>query len=534
MKKTKDEILFVLKAHYLGDSAQAIESQIGIPKSTVQRIVSRSLQADINFVKALQMDEASLMEVFAPKRRTVLDYSEPDWEDVYLQFAGGVRKISLRTLWQEYVRNTPAGARCLSYPAFCKNFQAFAACLPSKLEEVTMTFHWPPADVVMIDYSGDGIDVSRPDGSRYTAQIFVGVLPHSDYIFCYATEDQTRHSWMKAVVEMFKYFGGVPSYVYLDNSTSLVKKADRFNPVNSADFQALCDFYHTVAYACRPGEPRDKALVEGAVNIVQRKILNPLYGEFFPSIGNLNEALRLKLEQLNQLPMVEKHKTRRELFDEERKLLTPLPTRPYIFDSVTKFLKVRSDYRIRHENRRFSVPYRYAGQTVKVVINPHENTLECFDPRTDESIAKHHLGDTCKDHLLIEHMPEKHLALVRTLPTLIDMIAVAGINAKQMAQRIVQTQPNRIARRLLNGLLSQLNKSGRVLFEQCCREELKRPEPSYAGLVLRMEQKTGISTQDIQLAHGVKLETPQQQKNIRGSEYFAEARARKDQKRKEQ
>lgn len=81
----------------------------------------------------------------------------------------------------------------------------------------------------MIDYSGDPLHYMS-DGKIRKAEIFVAVMPYSNYIFCLATPDQKRQSWLMACKAMLEYFGAVPEYVFLDNSTSLVTKADLFAP----------------------------------------------------------------------------------------------------------------------------------------------------------------------------------------------------------------------------------------------------------------------------------------------------------------
>lgn len=56
-------------------------------------------------------------------------------------------------------------------------------------------------------------------------------------------------------------------------------------------------------------------------------------------------------------------------------------------------------------DRRFSVPYQYAGKSVKVVIHPRQGILECFDLMTGKRITKHHYGTTTKgDVVAKEHI----------------------------------------------------------------------------------------------------------------------------------
>ena len=156
MKKNAQEIRAVLKGCAQGLSAGRIAAKTAIPKTTVQRMISRGKEVNVQYDQAKALTDFALEEIFSPKRRTLFQYAEPDLEDAYLRHARKSRPIGLSVLWAEYVKTVPDGYKALSYPAYCKNYAAYTQGLPAKLRAVTMTFHWAPADVVMIDYSGDG------------------------------------------------------------------------------------------------------------------------------------------------------------------------------------------------------------------------------------------------------------------------------------------------------------------------------------------------------------------------------------------
>ena len=59
-------------------------------------------------------------------------------------------------------------------------------------------------------------------GEIRQAQVFVGVLAHSMYIFCTATARQTTDDWVDAVIAMYKFFGGCAHTIIVDNPKPLV------------------------------------------------------------------------------------------------------------------------------------------------------------------------------------------------------------------------------------------------------------------------------------------------------------------------
>ena len=63
-------------------------------------------------------------EIFLPKRRTQMNYVEPDWETVYLQHERPRRRIALRILWEQYCQSVAEAQRRLGYSSFCKAYMA--------------------------------------------------------------------------------------------------------------------------------------------------------------------------------------------------------------------------------------------------------------------------------------------------------------------------------------------------------------------------------------------------------------------------
>lgn len=162
-------------------------------------------------------------------------------------------------------------------------------------------------------------------------------------------------------------------------------------------------------------------MVENAVGIVQRRITNRLVTAQFLSLEDVNYELAQLLEDLNDRPMVEKMVSRRQLHTEELPVMKPLPSIPYEPGMVEKLLKVRKDYQVRLNNRRFSVPYLYAGKTVKVRLWGQKNLVVVYDIQTGKQIAQHHYEEVGKkQNILLEHMPVNHVAVMRSKEALLE------------------------------------------------------------------------------------------------------------------
>ena len=142
---------------------------------------------------------------------------------------------------------------------------------------------------------------------------------------------------------MFHYFDGVTDGTWLDNSTPLVKNADKYDPDLATEFSNFCDYYNTLGYAVEAGKSRHKALVENAVKQFQDRILNHLNKRSFFSIEEINSAIEPLLAQLNNAELTERPGSSRfsRYKAEERNLLRPLPLIEYSAHSKVMSRKVR-------------------------------------------------------------------------------------------------------------------------------------------------------------------------------------------------
>lgn len=513
----------VLSAYAQGLSLDEIRKLSGVPKTSVKRIIDRALATGMEIEAILELSDEAATQLLMPSRRTRMLYVEPDWESVYLSCERPRKPLSLQVCWERYCKDAGQAGKAMSYSTFCRAYSMYKQDLPASMNEVCMSFQWDPGKVAMIDYSGDPLHYTDSDGKRHRAEIFVGVMPYSNLTYCLATPDQTRQSWLMATKAMLEYFGAIPEYILLDNSTSLVTKADRYAPQYCADFKGMANYYGFTPMAVRPGKPRDKAAVEGAVGIVQRRITNLLSGAQFLSLDDVNSGIRPLLEELNNRPLSQKSGTRWELYKEEKPTMQALPEIPYVLGLVEKTLKVRKDYQVRIHNRRFSVPYIYAGKNVRVRLWPQTNLLVVYDLHSGKEIARHNYDGTGKIvHVKREHMPVNHLMQLRTKQDLLCHLQGVGRHAHDLGVLITKNQPEAIARKILNGMLALARNAGHDIAEEVAQAVLQRPAPSYEAYRREVDRQIGGDVIEVPLGNGVTMNTVRSPKHLRGPEYYAQ------------
>jgi len=185
---------------------------------------------------------------------------------------------------------------------------------------------------------------------------------------------QRLPDWIDAHRHAFAFFGGVAEITVPDNLKSAVTKACRYEPDLNPTYRDMARHYGTVIIPARAGNPRDKAKVEEAVQMVERWIVAPLRHRRFFSLHELNAAIAEKLAELNERPFQKLEGSRRSLFEDlDRPALKPLPQTPYEYAEWKK-ARVNIDYHVEFEHHYYSVPYQLVKEPVELRITA--NTVE--------------------------------------------------------------------------------------------------------------------------------------------------------------
>ncbi len=134
----------------------------------------------------------------------------------------------------------------------------------------------------------------------------------------------------------------------------------------------MATHYGTAVIPARVRHPRDKAKVETGVQVVEYWVIAPLRNRQFFSIGEINRAIRERLEDLNNKEMRHLGKSRHELFEElDRPALKSLPERVYEL-AEWKRAKVSIDYHVEYTGHYYSVPYQLIHKNVDIrATAPH-------------------------------------------------------------------------------------------------------------------------------------------------------------------
>ena len=123
------------------------------------------------------------------------------------------------------------------------------------------------------------------EGKRKRPHLFRIVLSHSRKAYSEVVWRQTTESFIRCLENAFRYFGGVPKTLVIDNLRAAVTRTDWFDPELNAKVAEFCQHYGTAMLPTRPAMPRHKGKIEAGVKFAQN---NALKGRSFASLAEQN------------------------------------------------------------------------------------------------------------------------------------------------------------------------------------------------------------------------------------------------------
>lgn len=391
----------ILRLHSQGRSKVQIAAQIGISRNTLKKYIREFKTSKLAFEELSELSDKDLEDLFVkPEDKPVNDKLQKlfclfPMVDKELKKKGVTRLL----LWEEYKRNNPDG---YCYSQFKRYYAQWKAQV-----NPTMRMEHKAGDKLYVDFAGDKLSiVDKQTGEIRYVEVFVAILGASQLTYVEAVMTQQKEDFIAACENALYYCGGVPAAIVPDNLKSAVTKSSKYEPVLNATFSDFGEHYGTTILPARPYRPRDKALVENAVNISYSRIYAKIQRDH-GSLEDLNAAIRLALEEHNNAFLKGRNYSRRQQFNEiEKAALMPLPPLRYELKK-THFGTVAKNGHVclGPDKHYYSVPYRFIGRKVKMLYSRH--SVEVYF--NHERIALHtraksaHHYTTDKDHLASTH-----------------------------------------------------------------------------------------------------------------------------------
>ena len=499
MEKAKEILRLSLQ---MGLSQREVASGIGCSLGMVNTVLARVKEAGVADPFSLETKELGSI-IYPPGKggkKAAPDFSYIDRE---LKKKG----VTLFLLWEEYKVQHPEG--CM-YTQFCTKYREYR-----KMNSVYMRKTYKAGERMLVDWAGLTMKYYEPKARgeaerEKAAYLFVAVLPASSYLYAQPFSDMKMASWIEGHINAFEYFGGVPRLLVPDNAKTAVIKANRYEAEINKTYQEMAEHYGAAVVPARPYSATDKAPVETAVQIVERRVIAKLRHSRFLSLEEISEAVQAEIETLNDQPFQKIEGSRRSVFVEtEQHELMEMPSRRYEYAQF-KQAKVGFDYHVAVDKAQYySVPYQFAGK--EVLIRTTSRTVEVFC--AGQRIACHVRETDPRKRYTTEpsHMPESHKAVTDWSPQrFLSWAAKTGVKTKAyIAWLLERVKHPEQAYKTCAGILRIGSTIAQELMEEVC--------------TLALAQNIFSCTYFAKLLENKKSELKSQpviHENLRGKDYY--------------
>ncbi|TFV07003.1 IS21 family transposase [Bacillus stratosphericus] len=244
---------------------------------------------------------------------------------------------------------------------------------------VFMAQAFAPGDAYQFDWSIETVCLA---GQTVKVNIAHFRLCHSRAFFVCAYPNQKADMLMDAHNRAFAFFGGVPARGIYDNMKTAVTRIGKGKEREfNAQFLQMMTHFLIEPVACTPASGWEKGQVERQIRHLRERLFKPTLA--FDSFTSLNDYLQ---QQCLRLMRQHKHPEYRQPVNDiwEREKHSLAAFRPYPAERL-EILKVSNQSLVTVERHRYSVPVRWAGNTVRVYIGA-QTVRFCSDT---DCIAEH-------------------------------------------------------------------------------------------------------------------------------------------------
>jgi transposase len=237
-----------------------------------------------------------------------------------------------------------------------------------KIAEATLRFETPPGQQGQVDWGSSGVWLGD---QRVRLHFFILTLGFSRRSFAQAFVDEKMASFLAGHEAAFAWFGGRSRELLYDNPRTAVLGREGGQVILNGTFADFAAHYGFRPRFCQPYRARTKGKVESGVKYLKK---NFLVGRRFLDLAHLNRELE---RWLTEVADVRIHGTTGERpidrFAHEGLVdISAVP--PYRLETAAT-RQVPSDVLVSFGGNRYSVPWRYVGETVEVQVRGNEVVL---------------------------------------------------------------------------------------------------------------------------------------------------------------
>ena len=331
-------------------------------------------------------------------------------------------------------------------------------------QKVYMVIETLPGEESQVDFGYIG--TLKIGGKPKKAWIFVMVLSYSRYMFVKIVFAQSIKAFISCHLDAFRYFGGVPQTVKIDNLKAGIIDANFYEPVVQRTYAAFAAHYGFWAQPCRVYTPTDKAKVERSIDYVKE---NCFKGRDFKDEVEAATFLDCWLEKVANVRI---HGTTKkkpaEVFETfERAKLMPLNREDFIFSS-SAMATLNTNCHLAYKGNYYSAPFQYIG--IELTLIEVNNLLKIYFDQKE--VALHTLWGGEKGNYVTNknHYPDyKNISIDEILSRQREEMANVGSNALAFFDAFTgKAGLKKYDYRTISGILALVRKYGTNAVDAAC------------------------------------------------------------------
>ena len=327
-----------------------------------------------------------------------------------------------------------------------------------------MVLHSLPGEEGQVDFGYVGT-IKLKNGKYKKAWIFVMELSSSRYMFVKIVFDQSVPTFIDCHRQAFKFFGGVPQSVKIDNLKAGVLETNFYEPTIQRNYSAFAAHYGFMAEPCRVYTPTDKGKVESNVKYVKN---NCFKGRDFTDIEDAESFLKRWLDDIANVRIhgTTKKVPKEEFTSNERSKLLPLPFNEFVISDSTK-CTVQTNCHVSHKGNYYSVPYIHIGDHVDLITE--NNILKIYHKGKEISLHPLEKIEKGKHITNKNHYPEyKNTSSEEIKSRYMEEMAKIGTHAKLFFEKFTEKAENKYNLRSIAGIISLKKKYSNEVIDNAC------------------------------------------------------------------
>ena len=458
-------------------SQREIERVTGISRHTIRTYQQRFAAERANCPGVATGSEAVASQTAPPRppafavapRSAATSLCEPHREFIEAQLR---LKRNATAIYQDLVDQHGFAGQYNSVKRFC-------AKLRHKEPEQFDRLSFLPGEEMQVDY-GEGAPTRVPGSERYRKpRLFVATLRHSRASFRYVVWKSSHQVWAELHERAFRYFGGCPQYVVLDNLKEGVIKPDLYEPELNKVYAATLAHYGVVADPARVRDPNRKGTVEHAIGHTQATALK---GRRFESIEAQNEFLAHweKNWAAKRIHGTERRQVQ-AMFEQERSHLKPLPLLGMqYFDEAERTVCDDSCVRVDHS----SYAARPAGIGSKVLVRIYAQRIEIRNLASGALLRTH--AKAQRPGTVVLPMDERVFNPSRETRLILRQAGEIGEHASRLCELLFAIE-GRVGQRKLWGIVGLARRYPAHCVDAACAQALEHGIYSYKRVLALTE-----------------------------------------------